>query len=295
MFGRRRKNTKHARYHSSRALRFESLEGRRMLQGYTVINPFDRGPLLDAAVEGTLSWAITQVNANSGGGLHEIVLSVDKITVRGNLPPITHALTNVKVQDGRANVHIERDLAFANVFNGLRYDGSIEGAGKLTIRDLEISNFVSNAILIQSLSDGDQVEIANTVLHENGASGILSFDIATGTDARINIHNNWIYGNGGDAISIAGPGGAVPSPSAMRNTINNNVIGRTPPEQGNVARANSGHGITLGQGTARFDITNNAIENVTTSTKDAIVLLSTALTQNKISATRIATSIPKVS
>jgi hypothetical protein len=282
MFGRRRNSSKRAGNHSSRSLRFESLEARRMLTDYTVTGVTDNGSV---AVVGSLSWAIDQVNTHPGGS-HVIKFVItgpnSDITISGVLPPITHALTTINGIDGATGqrTHILKDPNVGSIYNVLTYNGGAEGAGKLTVRDLEISGFQASAILIQSLGDDDQVEIENTVLHGNGSAGISSFDIATGSDGWISIHDNWIYGNDGDAISIVSPVATIPSTSAIRNSITGNTIGRTP---GGTASGNGGHGITLGQNAARFDVTNNAIENVTASGRDAVRLLGTAGTQNKIS------------
>jgi len=270
MFGRRTKKSRRARNHPNSHLSFEPLEERHMLTVYTVTQSSDTGSI---STPNTLSWAIDQVNTHPGG-LQEIRFSilggggtVNVTGVNGLVPNIKHALTTIDGTDSVSGLPVRIHRPSGSVFNALTYDGNFEGAGKLTIRDLEISGFQANAILIQSLGDGDQVEIENTVLHGNGSAGISSFDIATGSDGWISIHDNWIYGNGGDAISIVSPIGTIPSTSAIRNSITGNTIGRT---TGGAASGNGGHGITLGQNAARFDVTNNAIENVTTSGRDAI-------------------------
>lgn len=95
----RKKASRHSTA-TGRCLRFESLEPREMLTGFTVNQITDDGL---GTVRGSLSWAITQVNNTPGGNnviVFDLAGSGHQIKVSGTLPNIQHALTTIQGIDG---------------------------------------------------------------------------------------------------------------------------------------------------------------------------------------------------
>ena len=226
-------------------LRFESLEDRRLLTAFDVLEDTDTG---DETELFSLSWAIDQAN-KAGAGSHEIRISASLTTLEltNQLPDITISQLTI---DGNNTILVGNN----GFLGGFQYDGAASGAGSLTIRDIKLTGFQNSPIHVRTLGDDDDVTITNTEIFSNTTAAIAFSDVPSG-DGVVLIEDNFIYDNdAGISIGFTGPG--TPPTTTQQSRIRNNDLGV---DRSSVIMPNEDFGIQFGKGATKFSVSQNNI------------------------------------
>jgi len=275
-----RRPTDGARRRRSRGPSIEAVERRILLSTFTVDSTADDG-------EGTLRWAILQVNADTSPSAIRFDIpgtGVRTITLASALAPITRPVViDARTQPdyaGRPLIQLDGS-ALTLVQNGLVVSG-----GESTIAGLVVSGFRGTGIVLASGS-GNLVVSNYIGVDPTGASarpngdGVLIVSSSSNTIGGAVGLGNVISGNLGNGVKITGT-----TLDTIGNKISGNLIGTTAdgsqglgngqdgvlisgglganvggsgPGLGNVVSGNKGNGLELNSGATGTKIVGNAI------------------------------------
>jgi uncharacterized repeat protein (TIGR01451 family) len=271
--GRRRKPTKPG---------VELMEPRVLLANVIVVNTNDDGS------QGSLRWAILQVNADTSAG--SIRFSIPGAGVQ--IIEITHALPTVStpvVIDGASQPSYAGQplIQIDGTRAGSACDGLVISGGASVVKGLAITNFTGSGLVLQSgggnlvlanvvgadpigkhaQPNGDGIEISgsssNTIGGSvSGAGNLISGNsdsgmeiVASGQNSSANLIQGNLIGTTANGSSLLGNGGSgILLTGATGTDIGGSVSGA-----GNLISGNGRHGVEMGTGTSGTLVQGNLI------------------------------------
>ncbi len=224
----------------------EIMEPRVLLANVTVISP------ADDATEGTLRWAILQVNEDSAPGTIHFNIpgeGVRVIEISSPLPRLTRAVEiDGTTQPGFSGVPL---VTIDGRSAGPGAAGLVLTAGESTVRGLGITNFSMAGLVLQdgtgNLIQGNVIGVdPSGVVPQPNGDGVLILGSSSNTVGGITASaGNLISGNGGFGVRVLRT-----TQDASANLIAGNLIGTS--ADGATALGNLAGGIQISGGSANI-------------------------------------------